>query len=408
MPIATSLEPTSRDARSARFRLARSSVLQLEGGVAGQRARRHVELDVVLRQLGLVVLVGDRGEHLGVVEVRLHVLVDEVELDLQAGHRPVELEGARAQHPLEDVEVLADLLAVPLALLPGVALRADLCSHAATQPHRDVRGNPGAAFRSRPMSPPSPTVTGVRLIHTSDWHLGRSFHQVGLLDAQAAYLDHLVERRALRAGRRRPRERRRLRPRDARLPTPSRCSPRRWSGSSTPAPRSCCPAATTTRRSAWGSRATSSSAPGSTCAPPSPTSGGRSCSATSRCTRSPTSSRRWPPSPSAPPSAPTPASCARPWSGCGRMPRAAAVARSSWPTPSSPAASRASPSATSRWAASRAVPPEVFTGADYTALGHLHGRQEVADGVRYSGSPVRHVVQRVAAHQGEPPRRPQR
>jgi exonuclease SbcD len=31
------------------------------------------------------------------------------------------------------------------------------------------------------------------LIHTSDWHLGRSFHQVGLLDAQAAYIDHLVE-----------------------------------------------------------------------------------------------------------------------------------------------------------------------------------------------------------------------
>jgi DNA repair protein SbcD/Mre11 len=33
----------------------------------------------------------------------------------------------------------------------------------------------------------------VRFIHTSDWHLGRSFHRVGLLDAQAGYLDHLVE-----------------------------------------------------------------------------------------------------------------------------------------------------------------------------------------------------------------------
>jgi exonuclease SbcD len=33
----------------------------------------------------------------------------------------------------------------------------------------------------------------VRLIHTSDWHLGRSFHQVGLLDAQAGFIDHLVE-----------------------------------------------------------------------------------------------------------------------------------------------------------------------------------------------------------------------
>ncbi|GAA1528245.1 exonuclease SbcCD subunit D [Streptomyces albidochromogenes] len=30
------------------------------------------------------------------------------------------------------------------------------------------------------------------MLHTSDWHLGRSFHRVGLLDAQAAFLDHLV------------------------------------------------------------------------------------------------------------------------------------------------------------------------------------------------------------------------
>jgi len=33
----------------------------------------------------------------------------------------------------------------------------------------------------------------VRFIHTSDWHLGRSFHRVRLLDAQARYLDHLVD-----------------------------------------------------------------------------------------------------------------------------------------------------------------------------------------------------------------------
>jgi exonuclease SbcD len=32
----------------------------------------------------------------------------------------------------------------------------------------------------------------VRLLHTSDWHLGRSFHRVGMLDAQVAYVDHLV------------------------------------------------------------------------------------------------------------------------------------------------------------------------------------------------------------------------
>jgi exonuclease SbcD len=33
----------------------------------------------------------------------------------------------------------------------------------------------------------------VRILHTSDWHLGRSFHGVDLLPAQATYLDHLVE-----------------------------------------------------------------------------------------------------------------------------------------------------------------------------------------------------------------------
>ncbi|MFF8289177.1 exonuclease SbcCD subunit D [Streptomyces sp. NPDC016309] len=32
----------------------------------------------------------------------------------------------------------------------------------------------------------------MRMLHTSDWHLGRSFHRVGLLDAQSAFLDHLV------------------------------------------------------------------------------------------------------------------------------------------------------------------------------------------------------------------------
>ena len=33
----------------------------------------------------------------------------------------------------------------------------------------------------------------MRILHTSDWHLGRSFHGVDLLEAQAAHLDHLVE-----------------------------------------------------------------------------------------------------------------------------------------------------------------------------------------------------------------------
>ena len=33
----------------------------------------------------------------------------------------------------------------------------------------------------------------MRILHTSDWHLGRSFHRVGMLHAQAAYVDHLLD-----------------------------------------------------------------------------------------------------------------------------------------------------------------------------------------------------------------------
>jgi len=33
----------------------------------------------------------------------------------------------------------------------------------------------------------------MRILHTSDWHLGRSFHRVGMLEHQAAFVDHLVD-----------------------------------------------------------------------------------------------------------------------------------------------------------------------------------------------------------------------
>ncbi|CQR65252.1 exonuclease SbcCD subunit D [Streptomyces leeuwenhoekii] len=32
----------------------------------------------------------------------------------------------------------------------------------------------------------------MRILHTSDWHLGRAFHRVGMLGAQAAFIEHLV------------------------------------------------------------------------------------------------------------------------------------------------------------------------------------------------------------------------
>lgn len=33
----------------------------------------------------------------------------------------------------------------------------------------------------------------MRILHTSDWHLGRSFHREGMLPSQALWIDHLVE-----------------------------------------------------------------------------------------------------------------------------------------------------------------------------------------------------------------------
>ena len=33
----------------------------------------------------------------------------------------------------------------------------------------------------------------MRLLHTSDWHLGRSLHRASLATAQEAFVDHLVD-----------------------------------------------------------------------------------------------------------------------------------------------------------------------------------------------------------------------
>src|SRR5580693_484381 len=42
------------------------------------------------------------------------------------------------------------------------------------------------------MSLPHAMVRAMRMLHTSDWHLGRSLHRADLRAAQAAFLDHLV------------------------------------------------------------------------------------------------------------------------------------------------------------------------------------------------------------------------
>ena len=43
------------------------------------------------------------------------------------------------------------------------------------------------------MSLSSGSVQSMKILHTSDWHLGRSFHGTGTLEAQRDFLDHLVD-----------------------------------------------------------------------------------------------------------------------------------------------------------------------------------------------------------------------
>lgn len=43
------------------------------------------------------------------------------------------------------------------------------------------------------MSPAGGSFMGMRILHTSDWHLGRSFHGVGMLQAQRSFLDQLLD-----------------------------------------------------------------------------------------------------------------------------------------------------------------------------------------------------------------------
>ena len=111
--------------------------------------RRHVDLDVELPELGLEVGVRDRLERLGVLQRRVADLVDQVELDLQPGHRVVGVEARLTQHPGEDVQIAAHLLAVPGPVGTRELLSFHLFAHGVTlgtsgPGDSRVRGIPGA------------------------------------------------------------------------------------------------------------------------------------------------------------------------------------------------------------------------------------------------------------------------
>ena len=94
---------------------------------------------------------------LGVLQRRVAVLVDEVELDLEPGHRVVGVEARLAQHPGEHVEVAAHLLAVPRAVGAGELLCRDLFAHDGTVVQIRARREPlvrGASVREESGRPP--------------------------------------------------------------------------------------------------------------------------------------------------------------------------------------------------------------------------------------------------------------
>ena len=60
-------------------------------------------------------------------------------------------------------------------------------------PQRPANVLPVAGAYPGVMSVPWAKVRPMRLLHTSDWHLGRSLHRADLRAAQSAFLDHLVD-----------------------------------------------------------------------------------------------------------------------------------------------------------------------------------------------------------------------
>ena len=97
-------------------------------------ARRDVDLDVELRELGLEVVVGDQLEHVRVGQRRVAGLLGQVELDLQADRAPVGIEARLREHPREDVQAQLDLVAVALAVLAAEGGIGDFIAHGAPFP----------------------------------------------------------------------------------------------------------------------------------------------------------------------------------------------------------------------------------------------------------------------------------
>jgi hypothetical protein len=144
----------------ALLELGEPAVLELLG--------RDVDLEVELAELGLEVGVGDRLERLEVLQCRVARVVDEVELDLQPGHRVVRVEPRLPQHASEHVQATTHLLAVARAVLAGELLLCDLFAHGETVvPTPASRHASGRRERTSRAGPVVPEEGERRLGHRS-------------------------------------------------------------------------------------------------------------------------------------------------------------------------------------------------------------------------------------------------
>ena len=155
----------------------------------------------------------------------LRSLVDEVELDLEAGHRPVELELRLAQHPREHVEALPHLRAVALAVLAAELPLLDVLPHAptfrqipcgvkmSTCPPSRTAPVPALCRPARPTASPC-ACTPRRRRRSSARSPPRSGAAGGLvtaIDVSESRADRITDRRVVLGGQRRARGRDRRR-----------------------------------------------------------------------------------------------------------------------------------------------------------------------------------------------------
>ena len=254
----------------------------------------------------------------------------------------------------------------------------------------------------------------MRILHTSDWHLGRSFHREDLLGHQGVFVDHLLD-----------------------VVEPSGST---WSSSPATSTTGPCPTSTPctspTRRSpgcrrrgrAWWSRAATTTPPSASASAPASSTPPASSSAPSAATvgtpvlledeHGPVAIHGLPyldpPRPrravAAGRAGPTRRHSTRRCSGSGpTSPRgAAAPARSCWRTPSSPAPSPRTPSATSASAASRGSPRRRSTGSTTSPWATSTGDTPSTEPVRYSGSPLAYSFSEADQRKGQLARRSRR